>query len=115
MICPGIVCQSFESFAFEFVDVTSDLIKCCPSNPIEAEHLEGSFGGRAARVNENQHAVDQYGVDLDFEAVLLGAESLATTQRLFDHPEEEFDRPSQVREFCDDLGGKIEHVGDDPQ
>ena len=69
-----------ERRAFEFVDVSGDLVQVCPAHHVETEHLEGPLGWRAARVQKNQDAGDQRAVDLDLDAVLLRAEQVPTSE-----------------------------------
>ena len=88
--------EQLERFAIEFIDVASDLIDARPAKHVVTKYLEGPLGRSAARVKEDQHAGDQCGVDLDLDAILLGAQQVPTTQQLFEHPEEDFNLPITI-------------------
>jgi hypothetical protein len=86
-----------------------------PTDEVELNHLQRSFGGFAASVQCDQQTGDQSDVQLDGDAVFTVGDEMAAAEDAFEPTKEKFYRPAIAVGERNEVGVEVEAIGDEPK
>jgi hypothetical protein len=105
----------FHACVVGFIQLTQHVVIASQSLQVQGHERDHPLGWLFAREGIEQQAADHRRVNLDLDALDLGAQQMPAAQDLFEEAEEHFDHPAVFIQKRNDVRRHIQQIGDDPQ